>query len=485
MVSVGALRSVCIYTPKSVATAMVEAMRAHVTGDWLEPCVGDGAFLRALNSAGVTKGSITGVDLAPDRTAADRFADVTRGVDFIGWARKQTARFGCVIGNPPYLTIERLPKRLRERARKVQLPDGTMLPRGANYWLAFLYAATGLLGDGGAIAFLLPAAHEYADYAQHWRSWVTSSFERTHVFRVSRRVFEDVQEGSVVLIATGYKRPPVAAEHVHCDSAVELVTALENLKGGRTQPRRKRAVLSGTAPLFRWDDVFDMRVGVVTGHNASFVLTEQQRIEARLPLSAVVPLVGRARHIAVADVPRSHWEQLKRDGADVWLFRPSTVAQRSKYVEAYIRSIEPAKRYFKVTARRDWTRPEVPHRPHGFLTGMSMHGPWIALSRCSGLVATNTLYTVRFKSARTIADRAAIALGLLTTIVRKQLPDAQRIYPDGLPKLEPRDLRKLTIPVKRGDSRVLETYRAAVAAVLRGDEAAARVLADEWFASRA
>jgi adenine-specific DNA-methyltransferase len=483
MASVGALRSVCIYTPKSVATAMVDAMRTHVTGDWLEPCVGDGAFLRALRSAGVKKATITGLDLAPESAAADRFAEVSRGVDFISWARKQTKRYGCVIGNPPYLTIERLPKRLRERARKVNLPDGTPLPRGANYWLAFLYAATGLLAEGGAIAFLLPAAHQYADYAKHWRSWVAASFERSHIFRVSRRVFDDVQEGSVVLIATGYKKPVVSAEEVHCDSAVELVLALQNLRGERRQSKAKRTVLSGTAPLFRWDDVFDMRVGVVTGHNESFVLTEQQRLDARLPLSAVEPIVGRARHIAVADILRSHWQRLRNDGVDVWLFRPSPASRRSKYVLAYIRSIERAKRNFKVTARRDWTRPDVPHKPQGFLTGMSMHGPWIALNRCSRLLATNTLYTVRFKTARTLADRAAIALGLLTTIVRKQLPDVQRIYPDGLPKLEPRDLRRLTIPVKRGDARALPTYREAVTALLRGEEANARALADDWFAS--
>jgi adenine-specific DNA-methyltransferase len=355
------------------------------------------------------------------------------------------------------------------------------LPRGANYWLAFLYAAAGLLRDCGTMAFLLPAAHEYADYAGHWRTWVGSNFERTHVYRVSRRVFDDVQEGSVVLIASGYRRPTMSVEHVQCDSAVELITALQNFDMRASSPRKKRAVLTAETPLLRWDDVFDMRVGVVTGHNASFVLSEEQRQHAKLPRSAVVPIVGRARQIALAEVTRSHWEKLRRDGVDVWLFRPTSEAQRSRHVAAYMERIQPSKKYFKVTERTYWERPDVPHIPQGFLTGMSVHGPWIALNRKRGLLATNTLYTVRFKTARSLADRAAIALGLLTSLVRDQLRSVQRVYPDGLPKLEPRDLRKLTIPVRSGDGASLATYRAALQALLGGDETKARRLADGWF----
>jgi adenine-specific DNA-methyltransferase len=484
MASIGVLKSACVYTPKTVATAMVDAVRRMVDGLWLEPCVGDGAFLRALHEAGIERHSIVGLDLAVDRTTADRFATVTRGADFISWARKESRRFSAVIGNPPYLTVERLPKRLRERARKVNLPDGTTLPRGANYWLAFLYAAAGLLQDGGTMAFLLPAAHEYADYARHWRKWVASHFERTHVYRVSRRVFDDVQEGSIVLIASGYRRPTMSVEYVQCDSAVELIVALQNLDKTEPKPTKTRGVLSAQTPLLCWDDVFDMRVGVVTGHNESFVLTEEQRRHARLPRSAVVPIVGRARQIALPEVTASHWNKLKREGIEVWLFRPSSEARRSRHVAAYIKSIEPAKKYFKVTERAHWERPDVPHIPQGFLTGMSMHGPWIALSRKRGLLATNTLYTVRFKTAQSIADRATIALGLLTSIVRDQLRSVQRIYPDGLPKLEPRDLRQLTLPVRRGDGSSLTTYKAALNALLGGDEHRAREIADAWFAKR-
>jgi hypothetical protein len=230
-----------------------------------------------------------------------------------------------------------------------------------------------------------------------------------------------------------------------------------------------------------WDDVFDMRIGVVTGDNSSFVLSETRRRDARLPQSAVEPIIGRARQIAVPEVTPAHWEQLRRSEAGVWLFRPSRIAKRSKHVRAYIDAIKPSKKHFKVTERADWERPDVPHVPQGFITGMSMHGPWIALSRKRGLLATNTLYTVRFKAARSLDDRAAIALGLLTSTVRDQLRHVQRVYPDGLPKLEPRDLRRLALPVRRGDKESLGTYRLALAALLNGDETGARRIADEWF----
>lgn len=482
MASIGVLKAACIYTPTSVATAMVDAIHRVATGSWLEPCVGDGAFLRALSAVGVARESIVGVDLEPGRSASDNLARVVRGRDFISWASSEQRRFGCVIGNPPYITIERLPKRLRFRARKVKLPDGAPLPKGANYWLAFLYASIGLLDEGGSIAFLLPAAHQYADYAAHWRKWVAMNFGRTHVYRMTRRVFDDVQDGSVVLIASGYRKPVASVQHVQCDSAVELIAALQNFDRATSTSKRSAVALSTRAPLLPWDDIFDMRVGVVTGDNSSFILNENSRQKAQLPRSAVIPVVGRARHIAQAEITASHWEKLKRAGVDVWLFRPSLTAMRSKSVKSYIKSIEPARKHFKVNDRERWERPDVPQMPQGFLTGMSMHGPWIALNRMRGLLATNTLYTVRFRTARSLRDRAAIALGILTSIVRDQLCAVQRIYPDGLPKLEPRDLRKLILPVKRGDAESLKAYRAALRALLEGDETSARRIADEWFA---
>jgi adenine-specific DNA-methyltransferase len=484
MSSIGALRTACVYTPTLVASAMVDAVKHLVTGKWLEPSVGEGAFLGVLHSFGISPHSIVGLDLEKSVSQADRYGHITRGVDFISWARGQQQRFGCVVGNPPYITIERLPRSLRERARAVRLPDEARIPRGANYWLAFMYASVGLLEKGGTLAFLLPAAYEYADYAAHWRSWIATSFAHTYTFRVERRLFADVQDGSVILIATGYQQPSISHVHVRCQSAEDLVLALQKTHAFKSHPPRSTTVLSKDAPLLRWDDVFDMRIGVVTGDNASFLLTEQQRISAGLPLSVVVPIIGRSYHIARAEIGREYWRCLMRANEPIWLFRPPLAARNISSVQKYLRSILSARRHFKVADRDVWWQPAIPQLPHGFLTGMSTRGPWISLNRMRGLVATNTLYTLRFKEAKCLADRAAVALGLLTSTVRDQLCAVQRVYPDGLTKLEPKDLRRLSIPVRRGNAVTLSVYTCALEALLRGDEKEARVMAEKWYSAQ-
>jgi len=75
-----------------------------------------------------------------------------------------------------------------------------------------------------------------------------------------------------------------------------------------------------------------------------------------------------------------------------------------------------------------------------------------------------------------------IALGFLTTEVRKQLVRKARRYADGLWKYEPGTLRTISIPdvTSCGDWRKL--YFRAMDALLKGDSATAQRLANSGFA---
>ena len=101
------------------------------------------------------------------------------------------------------------------------------------------------------------------------------------------------------------------------------------------------------------------------------------------------------------------------------------------------------------------------------------------------LAATNTLYIVRFKSAKTIEEMAAWSLALLSSRTRTAAFKIGRIYADGLLKFEPRDLASLPLPVPATFSGARSTYRRAVTMLLSGDHDGARSIADEWVSGRA
>jgi adenine-specific DNA-methyltransferase len=76
----------------------------------------------------------------------------------------------------------------------------------SNYWCAFLSACLRLLDTKGSLAFVLPAAWDYAHYASDVRRAVHQRFQSVEVHRSREPLFAEVREGCVVLVAKGYQR---------------------------------------------------------------------------------------------------------------------------------------------------------------------------------------------------------------------------------------------------------------------------------------
>jgi adenine-specific DNA-methyltransferase len=472
-------KSGTVYTPVELANAVVDAL-APVPGlTWLEPCIGSGALLEALNGAGVAPGWVTGVDLEKRRRKADRFCrKIRRGKDFLTWAQKTRTKFDRIIANPPYVALSKVSPRLLDAALRVKDPDGNLVRKSANYWFAFLCASLGLLKPEGSLAFILPAAWDYADYAEPLRRRLVDLFRVVEVHRCLKPMFDQVSDGSIVLIAKGFGVSGRQLVRYEYDSLQHLVRKLPLTAA----PPRIALSDSGRRRL---GDVISLKLGGVTGDARYFLLTETQRQLRELPETALVPVLSRARHIESGHITRAHWETLKGTGHRVWLFRPEegvlddlAVKDYRLYGENGGCNVEG----FKIRERDPWYQTPMPLTVHGFMTGMSKHGIWCCLNEMPGLSATNTLYVVAFKDAVTQEERAAWSLALLTTPVQRSLQGLGRLYPDGLRKFEPGDLLELKVPEPVRDQGALDRYLEAVSKLMMGDADGAGRIADGWFA---
>ena len=65
---------------------MVSAARGKPGATWLDPCLGDGAFVEQMALQRVAAAQILAVDIAPTPGPFDNAAQTTRGVDFLEWA---------------------------------------------------------------------------------------------------------------------------------------------------------------------------------------------------------------------------------------------------------------------------------------------------------------------------------------------------------------------------------------------------------------
>jgi adenine-specific DNA-methyltransferase len=485
--------SCLVYTPAAVAGAMVRMLSGRPEDRWLEPCVGKGALLQALANAGVRREQIRGIDIKPRKEGGDRLAVVTRGVEFLEWSLSTRERFDKIIANPPYLAIERLQKRLRASSCRITTLGEIGVTAGSNSWFAFLCAAINLLRENGSLCFLLPAAFEYANYARGLRGKISNHFECVSVYRSERPLFSDVQDGSVILLAQGFRseaEPSMTGRQrirrrIFRTASELPALQMESFAEDDAANDVLRAPTVNMSPETNFAKaLFSVGIGAVTGDADYFLMNEERRQTLGLPVIAFRPVLTRAKQLTAHAITRFAWLSLRDGGERVWLFHPTDQSLRHPAVAKYLRwgkSSGCKLTNHKVAIRSPWFRVLLPKPFDGFMSGMSAKGPFIALRKMDGLTATNTLYGVNFLQGTSHEARCALALGLLTSHAHEQLSRIQRNYADGLVKYELGDLRELRLRVPQEVRGASAAYRRATEALLTGNSWETRRIADDWF----
>ena len=468
-----------VYTPPLLAEAMVQAIEPGPKDRWLDPCVGPGAFIAPLRKTGTPKGRIVGLDLDPAPGPEDAAATTLRGVDFFTWCASTSERFTRIVANPPYVAISKLAPQLQKTMLPFSKEDGASYALRSNYWCAFLAGCLRLLEPSGNLAFVLPAAWDYALYAGNVRQTIFKGFRSVEVHRCFEPLFPNVREGCVVLVAKGYGHAPTSAvriDHASAQSLVKTIAAKTSSPKKLYSNTNERTDSSFTP----FSDLYTIGIGCVTGDARFFLLTEADRVKHGLPLEAVRPVLSKARHLTAAVMTKAEWKRLLAANERVWLFSPDGRALKRKPAQAYLAHGEATCNLdaYKLKHRDPWYIVPGITKGNAFLSGMSKLGPWLCFRSMRDLAATNTLYVVTAKQKQSAEERAAWALSLLSTASRRQVQDLVRRYPDGLPKLEPHDLSALRLPPPVTVKDATENYTRAIALLRAGDEQSAVAIAD-------
>ncbi|MGH7888656.1 MAG: hypothetical protein ACREPG_12370, partial [Candidatus Binatia bacterium] len=104
------------------------------------------------------------------------------------------------------------------------------------------------------------------------------------------------------------------------------------------------------------------------------------------------------------------------------------------------------------------------------------------INEMDGLNATNTLYVVTFRNKNRVTWYMW-ALALLSSIAQRQIRRIGRHYAEGLVKYEPGSVSKIKLPELSPDVDYRSLYERAVNALLDGDRAMAKDIADSALLS--
>ena len=473
-------------TPDLLANALVRAVGTSGADSWLDPSAGSGQLVQAVLRAGVATESILAIDLQTQLPTLDRLGvESLLGTDFLQWARRTDRRFDRVIANPPFVRLRELEENLFRPALETRLNE-VSISATANYWAAFLVAGMTLLKPGGSLAYILPAAWEYANYASRLRDLCVASFQELEVHRVSVPMFEGVSDGSVLLVGRGFgwlHRRIRVIRH-------QTLPALDKAVRGRDasiSTGEMRLLQGSCLPegQMRFGQIAKIRIGAVTGDARYFLLSEARRLKLGLPLSAVRPVLSKARHIVASEIDRDAWARLLAAGQRVWLFYPSDSDLSDPSVRAYLNLTEGEggchRGAMKIRDRKPWYRVPTPSSFDGFVSGMSQTTPWVAFNRMPCLTASNTLYGIRFPAIENLDERASWCLSMLSSTTAESRSRLIRQYPQGLLKLEPSDIASLAVRRPKTTAGALHVYRRATQLIMAGCAEAAQTLADEWL----
>jgi adenine-specific DNA-methyltransferase len=472
------------YTPSRITHALAQWAVRSARDVALEPSFGGCGFLTALYSQLESLGcadpgkQIFGCDIDP--RAFKHLASVIGGKippkhfiksDFlqIGPADFSHNHFDIVIGNPPYVSHHNMFLLQRTAAGAVGAGDSFRLSRKASLWAYFVFHSLTLLKPGGRAAWLLPGSVVHADYAKELLHLLSRRFERVVVIFVNERFFKSngTQESTQVLLADNFEKssrsPKVeiktARNMEQCGKFLRSWDS-ESWRGKPLNGRVSRTLLrSNQLRAFedfvsntccrKLKDLARVKIGIVTGANRFFVISEETAAACGLPSEVIRPILAKFDVAKGLRLTPGNFKESRQKG-ERCLLLDSAVAPDNSKVKVYLRKFPKAVRDRNVTflKRRVWHQPDDCNTPDAFLRYMHHVGPRIAFNDAA-VNSTNTVHRVYFRAGISRTTRQIVAIALCTTFSQLSAEIEGRAYGGGVLKHEPNEAMNIQMLISK------------------------------------
>lgn len=196
------------YTPDDAAHFMAKWLVRHPGGTYLEPSLGEGIFIEAVNDAEKALGGDR-----PHWVAVELDAHAAMGASRKGLVHSHELRIGDflaqdlpsvdgAIANPPYIRLRHLDDGARQRALEVaERCLGQKMKPSGSIWMPFVLHMVEAIKKGGRLAVVLPLDLTYVSYGFPLWSYLARSFRSLRVLRSRKRIFQDINQDVLILFA--------------------------------------------------------------------------------------------------------------------------------------------------------------------------------------------------------------------------------------------------------------------------------------------
>lgn len=470
------------YTPLELAQYLVRWGLRDKAERILEPSCGDGNFLLALlqqlQNLPHLPTSIVAVELKDEELSKARARTEQFGKNgtIIEWIcqdffevyshLRQSGKFDLIVGNPPFIRFQYFDDDSRNQAFTYLRQAGYKPTKLANAWVAFVQLSIELLQEGGRLAMVVPAELLQVKYAHELRDRLASHFEHIVIIGFKRLVFPEIQQEVVLLLAEGKREINHRNSDIH---TIEFLDGEELLHLGNLADAVAHVPAKHSRVGMKWTSLFldeaafttldeaesaaglmalgqlaEVDVGIVTGRNNFFILTEAQKDEFQAgPLT--VPIIGRTSALKTICFNQVDFGEYKKQYPSFLLNLNSvpfdTLPQAVKNHISFGEK-ENIHRGYKCRIRKRWFDVPSIYIPDAFLFRQIHRYPLLVVNQAK-VASTDTIHRARVKKGVNIDLLAGIFFNSLTLAWAEV---CGRSYGGGVLELEPREAEELPIP---------------------------------------
>lgn len=498
------------YTPDHLSAVVASWAIKSAHDRVLEPGFGGCGFLMAAKNRLVELGQIQAHDYIHGCDIDHAAFGYLRGtlgaesnaqhfplVDFLDTRPGDTwqgARFSVALGNPPYVSYQSLGGDRAKYQAAIAGSEWPGLSARASLWAYFVLHALSFLEPGGRVAWVLPGSVLRANYADHVKHVIRRSFRSAALFHVHERLFTPagVAEESVVLIAEGFRDANgCQLEERSVETVEELAIQLKGWGQRGAIAAAPAALARATRVNARIDEVktialselLSARIGVVTGDNPFFVLSQQRAEEEGIDVEDLEPIFAKGAMAAGLSFGKPQLRLAAAAGRACFLLSWDGKKKVSGAIRRYLAKYPEQRIQTNSTfsKRRVWHETNQPAAPHAFWPVMRDLGPKLVLNP-QKMNCTNTVHRIFFADSVTPIQRKQIAVCLQSSYAQLHAEISGRSYGSGVLKHEPRDVERIRIPWPENTiaSHTAASFESIHVALSRGDHRAAMTLADAY-----
>lgn len=462
------------YTPRWLADYIIKWVIEEKSQTILEPSCGDGVFFESLN-CNLDNLFVTGIDTNEKATQISRNkledSNVKHEIlteDFITWSIKNITSdnlktFDAAIGNPPFIRYQYLDKNIQENAQVLFDLMNMKFTKHTNAWIPFVIASIKFLRPNGLLGMIVPAEILHVLYAKGLREYILEQCSQVLIIDPENQWFDGVLQGVVLLMAKKKSNPTQKTKGLSIirtkdnsfvnENPVNLFNKAVYINGEFLKNKWTYALLTpeerevynlicANKNIYSFSDIATADVGIVTGANKYFLVTDET-VEKFGLNNVASPMFGRSEHCPGIIYNQEQHDENRQKGYPTNFLHFTSETDEITYSDYIKVGIdEKINSRYKCKIRSPWYKvPSVYSSPISLLK-RSNGMPRLILNEINAYT-TDTAYRVSVKQN---IEPEKLVFCFLNTLTALSAELEGRHYGGGVLELVPSEIDRLMVP---------------------------------------